>query len=259
MELQEIVILAVIQGITEFLPISSSGHLVIAAQVLHQGNAEALDVSDVSITLHLGTLVAILAYYARRIWQLLAEDRRVVLLLAVGTLPAVAVGLTVKFAFESALESPLVTGIMLVVTGVTLLLSSRLPPGARKYQELTIFDALLIGTAQAAAVLPGLSRSGSTICAGMARKLSPESAATFSFLLAIPVILAAGMLEVVSTLRDGATLTTDVSHLAIGAAVAAVVGWFSLKWLVEWVKSGRLWWFALWCIPLGIVVIWSQL
>lgn len=255
MELWQILVLAVVQGIAEFLPISSSGHVVILASLMAGGNAEALDVAEVNIVLHLGTLGSIAIFYWRRIVRLLNEDRATIRLLIVGTIPGVAAGVSVKLLGFGILESPLLAGVMLVVTGLLLLAVSRMRYGNATYQSMTSRNALLIGLSQAAAILPGLSRSGTTISTGLKLGLAPRDAATFSFLLALPVIAGGGAVEVLSIVAGGKSISTPPLYLLVGALVACVIGLFALSWLVRWLESGRLQWFAAWCIPLGLVVI----
>jgi undecaprenyl-diphosphatase len=260
MQLWQILILAFIQGVAEFLPISSSGHVVIVAQLLAGGSAAQLDVSDVNIVLHVGTLFSILVIYWRRVVQLLGEDRRSIGLLLVGTLPGVAVGVPMKKFGSALLESPLLAGLLLILTGVMLLWVSRRRFGNQEHENLGYGRAFLIGAAQATAVLPGLSRSGATISAGLRLGLSPSGATTFSFLLAIPIIAGGGAYELLSMFRDQPALTTPPLYLAVGAVVAFVVGLVSLAWLIRCIEHGRLQWFAAWCIPVGLcVVVWQLL
>lgn len=256
--LWKIIIIAVVQGIGEFLPISSSGHIVLFASLL-QENAEELDVADLSIVLHLGTLGSIVVYYWRRIWSLLLEDRRVILMLVLATIPTVIVALPIKFMFEWLLVSPLVTGIFLPVTGALLLWSSNRQEGQTDYRNISPKQAFAIGWAQAAAIMPGLSRSGSTISTGIAVGLNRESAATFSFLQAIIAIAGAGVLEVLSIAKhmkagDYSPSGTPLNML-IGAIVAFVVGLGALNVLMRLLEKGKLQYFAYYCIVLGIVVL----
>lgn len=259
LSLVEIVILAVVQGLTEFLPVSSSGHLVIVARFFApDGQPESLDITDLNIVLHAGTLISILLVYFRRILRLLGDDRRLIGRLVVATIPAVAVGIPLKkFAEASLLGNPLLAGCLLVVTGVMLLVASRFSAGTREYADISYRHAFLIGLSQAAAILPGLSRSGATISTGLGLGLKPASASTFSFLMAIPVIGGASLLELIS-LSQESQLTTPLLHLGIGACVACCVGLAALVWIIRWIEKGQLQWFAAWCIPLGIgVVIWQ--
>ncbi|MDG2184451.1 MAG: undecaprenyl-diphosphate phosphatase [Mariniblastus sp.] len=253
-ETLKVVILSVVQGIAEFLPISSSGHLVVINELLGTGQGSI----ELNVILHLGTLFAILGFYWRRVWALLGKDRRVIPQLIVGTIPAAVIGLTIKRNFEDLLTDPLLTGFMFPITGGMLLLLIWIKPGDNEYQRLTYRQVVLIGVAQAFALLPGISRSGSTIVAGSLLGLKRQSAATFSFLLAIPAIAGAGLLEVKDMLEAGQT-TTPPGLLLLGAVIAFVVGLGSLQWLVKWIEAGWLYLFAYWLIPLGIVVVVWQL
>jgi len=261
--LWQVAVLAVVQGVTEFLPISSDGHLAIVKPLLFPTGAAPHDSMDLTIVLHLGTLGSILVYYRERIARLLGEDRRVLVLLGVGTVPAVAVVLVCKWIwkdrFEETLQNPLLAGFMLPVTGLVLLWAMSRPPGGREYHDLTMLDSLLIGVCQAAAILPGLSRSGTTISAALGLGVSRAQAATYSFLLAIPALAGAGLYEGISMLRDPNPLSAPVSSLAIGAAISFVVGLGAI-WSVErLLTQGRLHWFAWYCIALGAIVVAWQL
>ncbi|MBB3207716.1 undecaprenyl-diphosphatase [Rhodopirellula rubra] len=251
-ELIRVLILAVVQGIAEFLPISSSGHLVILDNLLGDLGESATLV----IILHAGTLGSILVVYWRRILNLLTSDRRVIGLLVVGTLPAVVVGLTIKRGFPWLTESPVLAAAMLIVTGVLLIVLGKIKPAVGQYTQMGWLGAIIVGCFQAVAILPGISRSGSTILGGRLMGLSNEDSVTFSFLLAIPAILGATTLAV-KDLLDGTEAASDlpVATLLIGATCAFVVGIFALKWLIRWSREARLHWFAYWCIPFGISML----
>jgi undecaprenyl-diphosphatase len=253
-QLTHIIILAIIQGFAEFLPISSSGHVVVVNALLKSD----LEVADVNIFLHAGTLLSILVVYFHRILRLLGEDRRTIPLLIVGTLPVVVVGLVVKKFCQPILENVLLAGLMLIVTGVILRLASKFQSGELRYQELGYRRSVLIGLSQAFAILPGISRSGTTISSGLGCGLSRADAATFSFLLAIPAIGGATTLELFDIVND-AGLATPLSHLLIGSLISFVVGLFSLWWLLRWLQKGRLEYFSFWCIPLGLGIVAWQL
>jgi undecaprenyl-diphosphatase len=250
MHLMELVILAIVQGIAEFLPISSSGHLVLVGWLL----GETSESATVEIILHTGTLASILVVYWRRILKLITSDRRVIPLLAIGTIPAVLVGLPLKVYAESALKSPILAGSMLIVTGMLLMGLKYLGKGETKYADLTWWQAVSIGCFQAFAILPGISRSGSTIFGGRLLGLSGAEAVTFSFLLAIPAISGASVLAVKDLMEEGAG-GTDVAMLMTGAVISFVTGIFALRWLIRWSTKDRLHWFAFWCIPVGILSI----
>ncbi|MBN2473859.1 MAG: undecaprenyl-diphosphate phosphatase [Pirellulales bacterium] len=254
----EMLLLAFVQGVGEFLPISSSGHVVVGLALCRQFGHPIADELTVNIVLHVGTLLAILIFYRRRILDLLGQDRRVIGLLIVGSIPAAIVGLLLKEHLEGTLKDPLVAGLMFPITGAMLLWTARWLPGKATCRELGYGHALLIGVFQAFAIMPGISRSGATIVAGLGTGLRRDEAATFSFLLAIPAIGGAGLIECVKLARE-ATLGSNLGVLAVGAAVSFVVGWASLWWLVRWLQQGWLHYFAWWVIPLGLVVIAWQL
>ena len=246
----KLAVLAIVQGVTEFLPISSSGHLL----VLEHWMDLSSDLTDINIVLHAGTLLSILIVYRARIGRMLFSDRRLLALVFAGTIPAVAIGLGVKLCLESLLEIPLVAAVCLPVTGAILFWCQRHPPGELICENLSWKGAVAIGFAQAFAILPGISRSGTTIAAGLACGLSREEAAAFSFLLAIPAISGAAVLESVSVLK-GEPISTPLSMLLAGAILAAVVGWFSLHWLLKVLQRGQLQYFGVWCVLLGVVVL----
>jgi undecaprenyl-diphosphatase len=257
-ELLEILILAVVQGITEFLPVSSSGHLVIVERLL--GHTENL--LTVNIALHAGTLLSIMVFYWHRIWRLLSADRRAVGLILLATIPVVLVGLPLKKYGEWLLEDALVAGCLLPVTGLMLIWISRRPTGTLDYPQMSYRSALVVGLFQAIAPLPGISRSGATITGGLAMGLRRDAAATFAFLLGIPAIGGASLLTLIKLLREtpgDATLATPLGYLAIGFVVSFIVGLFALWWLLRWLEKGRLEWFAYWCIAVGIIIVVWQL
>ncbi len=249
-----IIILAVVQGIAEFLPISSSGHLVILGAML----GELSESPTLEIILHAGTLGSILVVFWRRILSLISSDRRVIPLLIVGTIPAALAGVTIKLFFPYLIRSPLLAGIMLLVTGSMLILLGRLGPRDAPYQSLSWGGAFLVGCFQAVAILPGISRSGSTILGGRLAGLKNDDSVTFSFLLAIPAILGATVLtlrDLWESVRDGVPIAQTPTELAVGAAVSFLVGIVSLLWLIGWSRQDRLHWFAWWCIPVGLLTI----
>jgi undecaprenyl-diphosphatase len=271
MGLVEIIVLALVQGLTEFLPISSDGHLVLANAVLESlGYPPPPDLLAVSIVLHMGTLLSILVFFRREVWQLLGRDRRLIPLLIVGTIPAVVVGLPLKFYAEDMLESVLLAGFMFPVTGAMLIWGSSQSLGKTSYHDLGYAAAIKIGVLQSLALLPGVSRSGSTISGSLACGLDRESAGTFAFLLGIPAIAGAGALEFAQLIYEHMSATSagvaspvtaaaSPMALAVGALVAMIVGLFALAWLIRWVRQGRLALFAWYLFPLGAAVVGWQL
>ncbi len=251
-ELPKIIILAIVQGIAEFLPISSSGHLVVLSEWFDDQGASA----ELNIVLHFGTLLAILVFYRQRIAALLTRDRKVIPWLVLGTIPAAVVGIWIKLNHEWVLQNALLAGFMLVITGFMLMSLTLIPPGRREYTELGPGRVLFIGCVQAFALLPGISRSGATIVAGCLVGLKRQSSATFSFLLAIPAIAGASLLEAREIAEHGTQ--TPAYLLALGVLISFGVGLFSLNWLVRWIERGQLHYFAYWLLPLGFsIVIWQ--
>lgn len=264
MSLLEIILLAIVQGLTEFLPVSSSGHLVVANALFQSlGSDPVKDLVEVEIVLHLGTLMAVLVYYRREIARLFTSDRRVIPLLVVGTIPAAALGIYLKKGLpeETAdliLANPLVAGVCFPITAALLWWAASRPEGDADYPQLTWVNALKVGLLQAAALLPGISRSGTTIAGGLGVGLKRESAATFAFLLAIPAIAGGGLLELMEAFKAGST-GTPLATLAVGFVVSFVVGLVALDLLIRVIRHGQLKSFAYYLIPLGVAVIAWQL
>jgi undecaprenyl-diphosphatase len=264
MSLLQIILLAIVQGITEFLPVSSSGHLVVVNRLLETwGHSPVQDLIEVSVVLHLGTLAAVLVYYRREIMRLLGSDRRVLGLLVVGTLPAGFLGVLIKKGLPDEVSGMILNNVMLAgcmfpVTAVGLLWIARRTIGKLDYPQLTWRQTITIGLLQAFALLPGISRSGATIVAGLGVGLRREAAATFAFLLAIPAIAGAGVLELVEVWQDGTTGTSP-GTLLVGFVISMLVGLWALAMLIRWVQQGRLAMFAYYLIPLGLAVVSWQL
>ncbi|TWU28245.1 undecaprenyl-diphosphate phosphatase [Bythopirellula polymerisocia] len=260
----EIILLAVVQGLTEFLPVSSSGHLVVANAIFESlGSEPVQDLVEVEIVLHLGTLLAVLVYYRREIMRLFTSDRRVIPLLILGTIPAAVIGIYLKKGLPDAtsdlvLENPLVAGICFPITAGLLWWASQRSEGTTNYTQLSWQDTIKIGLFQAVALLPGISRSGSTIAGGLSVGLQRESAATFAFLLAIPAIAGGGLLEMLEAIKEGTT-GTPMDTLAVGFAISFAVGLVALTLLIRFVRSGRLAVFAYYLVPLGLAVVGWQL
>ena len=260
----EIILLAVVQGITEFLPISSDGHLaVVNALLAARGRGAAPDLLETTIVLHLGTLASVLVFYRRDVWRVLTRDRRALLPIVVATIPAVVVGLGIEkglpdSASKPLLESPLLAGFGFLVTAAALWFLGRRREGALDYPDTPLGRALAIGGAQAAAILPGVSRSGLTISSGVALGLRRESAAAFSFLMAIPAIGGAGLLKIIDVVEKGKP-STPLPTLALGFVISMLVGLAALWVLLRMLRRGRLELFVYYLVPLGIAVIVWQL
>jgi undecaprenyl-diphosphatase len=260
----EMILLAIVQGITEFLPISSDGHLAVVNALLQaRGRSEVPDLLETTIVLHLGTLASVLVFYRRDILRVLLHDRRAVWPLVIGTIPAVIIGLGIEKGLPEAtkkwlLEDPLMAGLGFFVTAAALWFLVRRPEGGLDYPDTSAGSALAIGVAQASAILPGVSRSGMTISAGVAAGLRREAAATFSFLLAIPAIAGAGLLKFLEIVDRGTT-STPISTLALGFVISMITGLAALAVLLRMVRRGRLELFVYYLIPLGVAVTAWQL
>jgi undecaprenyl-diphosphatase len=254
-------ILGILQGATEFLPVSSSGHLVLVPWWLGWDEPSLL----FDVVMHLGTLVAVLIYFWRD-WLMLLRagihalrtrstqnpEARLLLLLLVGTIPAALAGLLLKGFFESAFSDPPLAAGFLLVTALLLTYGERCHSADRPLSDTNTRDALTIGLAQAMAIFPGISRSGSTIAAGLCRDLSRPTSARFSFLLAAPVILGAGARHAMDLATGSVTVghTMAVSML-VGFGAAAGVGLLAIWVLMRLVQRQRLYGLAVYCAVFG--------
>jgi undecaprenyl-diphosphatase len=251
------VILGVVQGLTEFLPVSSSGHLVVAEAALRLRTPGVF----VEVVLHVATLAAVAIVYARRIGELtvglVTGDRgaaRSVGLLLVASVPAGVIGLALRDAFQAAFDSLALVGADFLVTGVILWVAGRAVPGDRP--EPTVRSAIGIGCAQALAILPGISRSGSTVAAGIFAKIDPVRAAEFSFLMAVPAIAGAAILQLPEA-REAA-VGIGLGTLALSFFTALVSGVFAIRLLLRLLARRAFHRFAPYCWAIGIgTLAWS--
>ncbi|MBU8869470.1 MAG: undecaprenyl-diphosphate phosphatase [Gemmatimonadales bacterium] len=251
------ILLAIIQGLTEFLPVSSSGHLVLGQHLLGFRQGDVF----FDVVLHCGTLGSVLIIYRRELLRLLRFDGpsvKYILCLGVGTLPAVLVGLLAKDFIMSLFHSPLAAGFGLLVTAGALFSTRwryRTAGGVQEVWEPRPFHpakALVIGMAQALAIMPGLSRSGMTITASIWIGLARAEAARFSFLLSIPAIAGALVLQLV----EGVPVNPNQVLVLIGAAVVScLVGLLALRWTTLAVIQAHFWKFGIYCLVLGLVTI----
>lgn len=254
------IVLGTIQGLSEFLPISSSAHLTLAPWLFGwEYPGLAFDVA-----LHVGTLVA-LAWYFRREWATLAtagigivRDRRVetaeqrrVVFIVIATIPAAVAGLVLQDYAETIFRAPVVTAIALIALGIILWAVDTITPSERVGSEMRWTDALLIGLAQILALVPGVSRSGATITAGRALRFDRKSAAVFSFLMSMPIITAAAVLKVPDAVRD----TGITMPLVAGVVAAAVSSWLTISVLLRYVARYNFVVFAAYRIALGVAVL----
>ena len=244
------IILGIIQGLTEFLPISSSGHLVLVQEIL----GLELPGNDFEILLHLGTLCSILVVFFKDIKNIFLtvsskETQRFILMIIIGTLPALIIGLGLKNLIAELFDNLLVVGFALIFTGLTLISSFYFN---RQKNEYSIFRSFLIGIAQAVAIIPGISRSGMTISCALLLGLDSKQAAKFSFLLAIPVIGGAGIL-MVTDIETASSI--DFSTLMGGLFSSFFIGVVALKWLLAWLEDGKFHYFGIYCLLIGIITV----
>ncbi|HEY8487775.1 MAG TPA: undecaprenyl-diphosphate phosphatase [Thermaerobacter sp.] len=274
LSLWKAVVLGVVQGLTEFLPVSSSGHLAVAEDLL----GVQLPGLAFEVMVHLGTLVAVLVVYGADLWQAaagflrtgggLAAGRRgsgpagwfgfdagtrLGWLVILGTIPAAVAGLALEDLIEAAFDSPVLVAVFWLFTGVLLWWAGRRPPGGRPLERATPADALVVGLFQALALLPGVSRSGSTLVGGLARGLEREEAARLSFLLSVPAILGAAVLQLPDLMAAGQGGAW--APLLAGALAAAVTGYAAIRWLLRWLVAGRLGWFAYYLWTVAILLL----
>lgn len=264
------IVLGLIQGVAEFLPISSSGHLAIVQNFLKLGQTEEHLFFDV--LLHLGTLAAVIIAYWRDVRGVVREGltmvhlkrlprgqkpdrltRRMILLLIFATLPLIAV-VFFKDAVESLYENTFFIGFALVATGFLLFAADRWGHGNKNERGATIFDALVVGVSQMVAVVPGLSRSGTTISAGMLRGFERSFAVRFSFLLSIPAVLGANVLSLIDAIQAGINWSYVPMYL-VGVLVAFVSGYMAIYFLRVIVQRGKFGGFAYYCWGMGLVTL----
>lgn len=258
----EVTILSILQGVAEFLPISSSGHLVLGQHFLGI-NTPGM---RLDIFLHLGTLVSICAFYWMVIWRILKEfDWKYVFKIIVSGIPAIIVALIFKDSLEGAFEDPRLVGVALVFTGFIIILTRSMKPGNK---DVGFGAAIKMGLAQALALIPGVSRSGMTLVGARAAGVRPEKSAEFSFLMSAPLIVGAALLEVIKSFDEtkeavsidgpavplGSDSEISWTLTIYGSILAAVVGYLSLKLLVKSLSSKWFWLFGVYCILAGLAV-----
>jgi undecaprenyl-diphosphatase len=263
MDVVQAIILGIVQGLTEFIPVSSSGHLVLVPAVLGWSPPGlAFDTM-----LHLGTALALIVFFWREWatlivagvrsvfrWRIESADERLAWLIIVGCIPAALAGYLLEDFFARVFEDPIVSAYFLIVTAGILTVAEGLGRRLRSMEKLRLSDAVAIGVAQAVAIFPGISRSGSTIAAGLLVGLERESAARFSFLLAAPIILGAGLLQLPQAVRTRAEGAGSL-ELALGFAAAAIVGYLCIGFLLRYLRRGGLYPFAAYCFVAGIVAV----
>ena len=256
MNILQAVMLGILQGFAEFLPISSSGHLVLAQKIF--GVEEPSLAFDVA--LHLGTLIPVFVVFHKELLSLLMRPfQKMTFLLAVGTLPAVIVALFFQDALEAMFHGGQFLAIGFIITGVLLILADSMLEGVKKERDITYFDALIIGAFQAVAILPAISRSGSTITGSLFRRLDRRTAAKFSFLLSIPTILGAAILHSVP-LVSGEVPLESIFNLAtlFGVTAAALTGFIAINFMLKLIRDCKLVYFSYYVFALAILILFDQ-
>lgn len=252
----EMVVLGVIQGLTEWLPISSSGHLVLAKQLVGWQPPVVF-----YIFLHVGTLIVVVTFFRKTIIRMLhtlfrgdlqSEEGRLIIFILLGSLPTAVIGYVFQGIFKSLFESLLVVGVAFLATGFLLFSSAMI----KDRKGLDYVDSLIIGVAQGISITPGISRSGATISAGLLRRVDRKTAFEFSFLLSIPAILGATIMELENVYL--LVIAVDVLPLIVGVTVSMIVGYMSLTMLQKIISKHQFHWFAVYCWILGAITIISQ-
>lgn len=249
----EAILLGLVQGLTEFLPVSSSGHLVLTQALL--GVAEQGVLFEIMV--HVGTLFSVLIYFRHRLFALtrslwtpsMVEDRRMIGLLIVATVPAVIAALTMGDQFKAVYDKPAITALLLCVTGTLLLLPKLLGLGGDR--PVALVSALIMGVGQALAILPGISRSGATITAGLLAKVNPAKAAEFSFLMSIPAIAGGAVFEFKTLMEIGAD-ADRIGPLLVATVIAFLSGLAAIYTVLAAIRRGRFAWFSLYLFAAGI-------
>lgn len=254
-------LLGIIQGLTEFIPISSTGHLLIAQRLL--GIPASDEVFSFLVIVQLGTLVSLLAFYWKELFAIAmavlrfkdpSPERDLGFHILISTIPALIIGFLFNDLVESFFEHPfLQASIRLFTAAILMALAERFSSKTRHLDSMTWSDALFVGLMQILAVFPGASRSGTTISGGMYRGFDRPSAARFAFLMSVPVMLAAGGYETLNVLEMNNTREL-LPVFAVGFVTAAVVGWFSIRWLIHYLSHRSLYVFAIYCAVVGAIV-----
>ena len=260
-------LLGLVQGLTEFLPISSSGHLVIVPYLLGW-DIPAQDAFIFDVLVQVATLVAVIAYFWKELLEIIKglyfgvkskapitdPHSRLGIFIVVATIPAGLIGILIKDIVEQAFDNPVLTAVLLFGTAGLLIVAEKVGARNRKIDQMGWLDALVMGSFQALAVFPGISRSGSTITGGMLRNFEREGAARFSFLMSIPIMLAAGLLAFLDLLSIP-DWTQSILVFIPGFIVAAISGYLSIRWLLKYLMRGSLYIFAIYCVFAGLITI----
>ena len=255
-------LLGIIQGLTEFIPISSTAHLLISQSIFKLPADDAM--FSFLVIVQLGTLVSLLAFYWKDLLAIIkatldvrrsTPERNLGIYIIIATIPALLAGYLLKDAVEALFRQPMLEASIRLFSAAVLLTSAEwLTKKDRTLPSMTWLDALIVGLFQIISIFPGASRSGTTISGGMFRGFDRPSAARFAFLISVPVMLAAGGYEMLDVLQMP-NLGEFLPLLAVGFVTAAIVGWFAIKWLIDYLSKRSLYVFAAYCAIMGILVL----
>jgi undecaprenyl-diphosphatase len=255
-------LLGVVQGITEFIPVSSTAHLLISQTILKIPADEAM--FSFLVIVQLGTILSLIVFYWQDLLTLVkaffatpfsTQENKLAWYIIIATIPALLAGYLLKDAVEALFKQPMLeASIRLFSAAILLTLAELLTQKNRSLPSMTWLDALVIGLFQIVAVFPGASRSGATISGGMFRGLDRPSAARFAFLMSVPVMLAAGGYQMLDVLKMP-NLSSFLPVLAVGFFTAAAVGWFAIKWLIDYLSKRSVYVFAIYCAVVGVAVL----
>ncbi len=254
-------ILGIIQGLTEFIPVSSTAHLLIMQKLLNIPADDAM--VSFLVIVQLGTIISLIAFYGKDLFNLVkaffarpfsTPENKLAWYIIISTIPALIIGYLLKDAIETLLKQPMLeASIRLISAAILLALAELLTRKNRALPSMTWLDALIVGLFQIIAVFPGASRSGATISGGMFRGFDRPSAARFAFLMSVPVMLAAGGYQTLDVLKLP-NLGEFLPLLAVGFVTAAIVGWFAIQWLIDYLGKRSLYVFAIYCAVVGTIV-----
>jgi undecaprenyl-diphosphatase len=268
MPLYQVIVMAVVQSLTEFLPISSTAHLALVPRLLGWDNPE-LNSLDFDIALHLGTLAAVILYFFRDWIQIagqgfgfkigrdsaLARNRKLLWLLALATIPVGFFGYIFKDQAEGPWRNSFVIGTMLIVVGIVMYAAERFSHFKKDIGEISFADSMLIGLSQAVAIVPGVSRSGITISTGLFRNFDRQAAARFSFLLSTPALTGAALKAFMDVHKAGGLSAGMLMPFLVGVAVSAVTGWIVIAFFMRFLRTYSLRFFVYYRVIFGIIVI----
>ena len=265
MTLLHSLLLGIIQGLTEFIPVSSTAHLLMGQQLFDIPADDAM--FSFLVIIQLGTLVSVFAFYWKDLVAIAkatldfgrsTPERNLGIYLVIATIPALLAGYLLKDIVESLFRTPLLqASIRLFSAAILLTLAELLTKRNRDLESMRWFDAFFVGLFQIISLFPGASRSGTTISGGMFRGFDRPAAARFAFLMSVPVMLAAGGYEMLDVIRMP-NLGEFLPLLALGFVTAAIVGWFAIKWLIDYLSKRSLYVFAIYCAVVGLIVLLLQ-